>query len=209
MEKIISGLFSGNSGYQLVIQQRRCYGHWVCGSFKYRLFLKRNPTFFKWLLTILSVKYTNCHPSWMKISSPNYFLKFSWASIKPHCLIPLQINVIIFLTNLSNTESGVHVRICDILNGWGWLGFFFFPVKKKSPCLNSMVFCWKVFFFFSFLFLPLSCRCMSSHHKLAKHILFVNQATTYLTAASHKLAVPAAMGSDSSGEDTTGCLYRW
>lgn len=148
MEKIISGLFSGNSGYQLVIQQRRCYGHWVCGSFKYRLFLKRNPTFFKWLLTILSVKYTNCHPSWMKISSPNYFLKFSWASIKPHCLIPLQINVIIFLTNLSNTESGVHVRICDILNGWGWLGFFFFPVKKKSPCLNSMVFCWKVFFFF-------------------------------------------------------------
>lgn len=191
-----------------MIQQRRCYGHWVCGSFKYRLFLKRNPTFFKWLLTILSVKYTNCHPSWMKISSPNYFLKFSWASIKPHCLILLQINVIIFLTNLSNAESGVCVGICDILNGWGWLGFFFFPVKKKISLSEQYGLLLKSLFF-SFLFLPLWCRCTSSHHELAKHILFVNQATTYLTAASHKLAVPAAMGSDSSGEDTTCCLHRW
>ena len=65
MEKIINGLFSGNSSYQLVIQQEGVMDTGVYGTFKYKLFLKRNPTFLNiflpLLLSLLRVNYTNYH----------------------------------------------------------------------------------------------------------------------------------------------------
>lgn len=149
MEKIISGLFSGNSGYQLVIQQRRCYGHWVCDSFKYRLFLKRNPTFLEWLLTVLTASFECSVYKLPSFLDENFMTKLR-SEIKPHCLIPLQINVTVFLTNLSNTKIGVHVGIRNILNGWGWPGFLFLPLKKILSVWTIWSFAEKSFPFFSF-----------------------------------------------------------